>query len=487
MTISQSIYDYIELSRLTKQPILLISNPGYGKTTSITNWAKENNYHYEQLIGSRFSPDDILGYQVNEPGSPTLIQKDPIWFQRIIDAKKENVSTILFVDEISTCSDTVQGSLLSLIFDRRIGNGKNLPNDCIIIAAANYSENLPSFMNIMAPTINRFCIVNLLMGFNNSEIIRECLTPQNPKLREVSKVDEKEIEKQFNEMINDIIIKYSQLDSSLGYIDLSNHDISDIYKRRGNVYNIISWRSITYFKNFVIAMAKLGISEPVVIRNICAGMIGLGSNSFKNDDQIESFISLVSDHVKQIIDANYAESSDFEFDPKSKICDLVNEYLTKLESTNTLGSSKVETSLVNIIDQKYGNYKNVYNDLKSGVLDGKEFIADMDAIGVLLSRVNSNNGEILANIHQSCSSMYNDLLGVKNNFDKEVYGIYMPTIIKRVILARDNNGKTSRLGVFGTNENSFVVIPDSALISRTALSKLIREDNFTRLTLDKIL
>ena len=126
MSISQNIYDYISLSKITKQPILLISNPGYGKTTSITNWAKEQGYHYEQLIGSRFSPDDIMGYQVNEPGSPTLIQKDPIWFQRIIDAKRDGKSTILFVDEISTCSDAVQGSLLSLIFYRRIGNGKNL-------------------------------------------------------------------------------------------------------------------------------------------------------------------------------------------------------------------------------------------------------------------------------------------------------------------------------------------------------------------------
>jgi stage III sporulation protein SpoIIIAA len=45
MSISQNIYDYIELSKITKQPILLISNPGYGKTTSLTNWAKEKGYH----------------------------------------------------------------------------------------------------------------------------------------------------------------------------------------------------------------------------------------------------------------------------------------------------------------------------------------------------------------------------------------------------------------------------------------------------------
>ena len=45
MSISQNIYDYIELSKITGQPILLISNPGYGKTTSITRWANDNFSH----------------------------------------------------------------------------------------------------------------------------------------------------------------------------------------------------------------------------------------------------------------------------------------------------------------------------------------------------------------------------------------------------------------------------------------------------------
>ena len=487
MSISQNIFDYIELSKITKQPILLISNPGYGKTTSITNWAKEQGYHYEQLIGSRFSPDDIMGYQVNEPGSPTLIQKDPIWFQRIIDAKRDGKSTILFVDEISTCSDAVQGSLLSLIFDRRIGNGKNLPEDCIILAAANYSENLPSFMNIMAPTINRFCIVNLLWGHNNSDIIHECLTEQHPKPRAVGKVDEIEIEKEFNEMINDIIVKYSVVDSSLGYIDLSNHDIANIYKRKGNVYNIISWRSITYLKNFVIAMAKLGIDDEIVIKNVCAGMIGLGSNNFKSEDQIESFINLVSDHVKQIIDSSVA-SEPLDFDTTDKLSDLIHGYIARLESTKTLGSTKYENALVDVIVKKYGDFAEVYKELsKNDEEKAREFINDMDSIAVLINKVSSSNAAIIVNIHQSCSSMYNDILGINENFSKDVYGVYTPQMIRRVILGKDKKDKVCRVGVFGSSGNSYVVIPNGVEVSKASLSRLIREDCFEKLSLNKIL
>ena len=498
MSISQNIYDYIELSKITKQPILLISNPGYGKTTSITNWAKEKGYHYEQLIGSRFSPDDIMGYQVNEPGSPTLVQKDPIWFQRIMDASKDNKPSLLFCDEISTCSEQVQGSLLSLIFDRRIGNGKCLPEDCIIIAAANYSENLPSFMNIMAPTINRFCIVNLLWGYNNSEIIHECLVHQTPKTRAASDVDEDEIEKQYNEMINDLIVKYSHVDGSLGYIDLQNHDISNIYKRKGNVYNILSWRSITYLKEFVKALAKLGIDDPIVIKNVCAGMIGLGSNNFKTEDQVEAFINLVADHVKQIVEANVNDGMDTAIDPNAKLSDIINEYVARLESSNTLGSTKYENALIDKISQKYGDWTETYRRLekaveaakKSGnkvVPEATEFINDMDSIALLINKVSQQNAETIADIHQSCSGMYNNLLGTDNKFSKEIYGTLAPQVIKSVILGKDKNGDVCRVGVFGEGKKSYVVIPSSTKVFKATLSRLIREDNFTKLELGKIL
>lgn len=75
--IKQNVWDLIQISQDSKVPVLLFSNPGYGKTTSIVEFAKETGRHVESLIGSRFSPEDILGYQVNEPGNPTLVQKDP--------------------------------------------------------------------------------------------------------------------------------------------------------------------------------------------------------------------------------------------------------------------------------------------------------------------------------------------------------------------------------------------------------------------------
>src|SRR5574344_270783 len=58
----------IEMSRISKLPVLFISNPGYGKTSTIQQYAEINGYHVESLIGSRFSPEEILGYHVNNGG-----------------------------------------------------------------------------------------------------------------------------------------------------------------------------------------------------------------------------------------------------------------------------------------------------------------------------------------------------------------------------------------------------------------------------------
>jgi hypothetical protein len=216
-------------------------------------------------------------------------------------------------------------------------------------------------------------------------------------------------------------------------------------------------------------------------------MIGLGSNNFKSEDQVESFITLVSDHVKQIIDSSVA-SEPLDFDVNDKLSDLIHEYIAKLESTKTLGSTKYENALVDIIVKKYGDFAEVYKELsKNDEEKAREFVNDMDSIAVLINKVSSANAAIIANIHQSCSSMYNDVLGTNENFSKDVYGVYTPQMIRKVILGKDKKDKICRVGVFGSSGNSYVVIPNGVDVSKATLSRLIREDCFEKLSLNKIL
>src|SRR5574344_2553425 len=119
----------IEVSKASKVPMLFLANPGFGKTTVINEYAAKNGYHVESLIGSSFDRAEVLGYMVNR-GGDCLEVLEPQWFHEIMEQEKNKIPSILFIDEISTAPNDVQGSLYRLIFERTIGNGKKLPDDC---------------------------------------------------------------------------------------------------------------------------------------------------------------------------------------------------------------------------------------------------------------------------------------------------------------------------------------------------------------------
>ena len=56
-------------------PVLFFSNPGFGKTTTIYNYAKKNGYHVEVLCGAQYAQDEILGFQTNEGGKSLVIKE----------------------------------------------------------------------------------------------------------------------------------------------------------------------------------------------------------------------------------------------------------------------------------------------------------------------------------------------------------------------------------------------------------------------------
>lgn len=474
MNIKQDLFDYIELSRISGVPLLLVSNPGMGKTTAINEYAEEHGMHVETLIGSRFSPEDILGFQVNEPGKASLVQKDPVWYQRLEQNKDK--PSILFIDEISTCSDAVQGSLLSLIFDRKIGNGKPLPENCLIISAANYSGNLPGFMNIMTPTINRFCVVNLTSGYNNLDIIENFLVPQAAKTRESVNIDRKKIGEKFFTAMKTVMVKYSQVDSTLGYIDMANTDIGEIYKREGNVYNIISGRSMCYLRSMCEALAQTGITDKRIIGNIAGGLAGLGSGSFKSDKQVEAFVGYLTGQILGVIAGISTEKAEIS----GTVTEAVRKYLGAFSEKDANINLEYETQLAGYIVGKYSDYGKAVEEIKTNRIG---FVSDMDSIYLLSQKIiDGFNLERLADIHQSYSTLYSEAIRSPMP-EMKSFGKYDSSFILQVLLAKEKkSGKTIRVGVFGTEQSpSYVVITDT--IKKTTLNRLITRDEFEEIHL----
>ena len=156
----------------TRIPGLLLSHAGFGKTSTVRKFAEVKDYNCLELVPSQYAPDDIVGIQAYDTSTNQLVRKAPAWFRR---AQKlaEDKRTILFIDEITTCSPFIQGPLLDLIFSRSIGE-EHLPDNVFIIAAGNYSSDLNGEFTMSNPLINRFLLLNLNDDdFDLEEILNE--------------------------------------------------------------------------------------------------------------------------------------------------------------------------------------------------------------------------------------------------------------------------------------------------------------------------
>lgn len=139
-------------------PGLIVSSPGFGKTSTIDIWCKYHDYNLTTLIASNFSADDILGLQAVDSGR--LKRLTPSWFNSLIETSENGKRNVLFLDEIGACDAYIQSPLFNLIFNHDLAGAK-LPDNTLIVAASNYSEDLNNSFKMTAPLVNRFMILNL--------------------------------------------------------------------------------------------------------------------------------------------------------------------------------------------------------------------------------------------------------------------------------------------------------------------------------------
>lgn len=126
-----------------------------GKSAMLTQLAQEldGGVPIETVIASVREPADFLGLPVighDESGIQTTTYAPPDWFQRLKAAGKG----ILFLDEFSNAPPAVQAALLRVVNERYVGREK-LPDDVIIVMAANPPETATDYWELKAPTTNR--------------------------------------------------------------------------------------------------------------------------------------------------------------------------------------------------------------------------------------------------------------------------------------------------------------------------------------------
>ena len=155
-------------------------------------------------------------------------------------------------------------SIKSKIVPRKskIRGGRRLPDDCIICAAANYKLNLPGWCDIMAPELNRFCIINL-QSTNDLDVIDEFTQdftevddewPEIPNI-EPTKTSDTKVLNLMNKFFHGLWKKYprdlsSKVGQTIGALNLNNQRFDGMYSDNdtgvGQVLNFISGRNMSY-------------------------------------------------------------------------------------------------------------------------------------------------------------------------------------------------------------------------------------------------
>jgi energy-coupling factor transporter ATP-binding protein EcfA2 len=175
-----------------KLPVMVFGKPGIGKSSIIKQLSDVLEVHNETIIANKSDPTDFSGI----PYLDTLVEehakeKDVVYEQstistkvlkyaepRYVTALKQNSNSILFVDEITTCSHPVQTALLSIILDCKFGEFE-IPKTTFRIAAGNYNSTVGT-NSLSQALMNRFIHIffepdieefseGFLSGFNNYE------------------------------------------------------------------------------------------------------------------------------------------------------------------------------------------------------------------------------------------------------------------------------------------------------------------------------
>lgn len=148
--------DMIRIACLANKAVLLIGDPGIGKTSIIRKVGAELGMEVHELLGSTLDPTDVGGLPVKhtDPNGRAVVERVPL--KAIRDACDKPV--ILFLDELASAPAAVQAAFLRLILDRVAGDLRLHP-DSIVMAATNPPEQTPGGFDLTAPIMGRVSVV----------------------------------------------------------------------------------------------------------------------------------------------------------------------------------------------------------------------------------------------------------------------------------------------------------------------------------------
>lgn len=166
----------------TMPSVMLWGPPGVGKSQAIRQIAKEIEYQTNKKVNVTdvrlllFNPIDLRGIPTSNADKTLAIWLKPQIFQM---DDSEDVINILFLDEISAASQSVQAAAYQITLDRVVGEHK-LPENCIVIAAGNRTTDKSVAFKMPKALANRLLHIDVEGNFDSwkSWAIRSGINPK---------------------------------------------------------------------------------------------------------------------------------------------------------------------------------------------------------------------------------------------------------------------------------------------------------------------
>ena len=304
--INASIFCALKVSEKSKVPVLLIANPGMGKSTTVEMYAEARGYELILLRGNSESAESILGYQVSpgniKPGdTQSAIHLRPDWFQEMLDNEAAGKKSLLFLDEITTANEFVQAALLHLIFERKVGK-EDIPDDTLIVSAGNYASNLSNSMQMLPPLMNRFEIFNIQADIDDLDtflsrydgaIAGTMKDRKSEIFKEMKQLDSQEIDltslpSDFENKVGDYIERVVKMTAKQFIaggqkkLNLNITEMNDIYSDLENdepLRGFVTLRTLSYLvevaKASYLNFGKAGLTSNN-FRKMVDGLVGIG-------------------------------------------------------------------------------------------------------------------------------------------------------------------------------------------------------------------